>query len=86
MSPVPANRFLHYELDAWMRPQPPSVGFCRYADDAVIYCISEADAVGVEKTRNTAPGVRASAAPGEDANGVLPGYQSRGHVRQTVRE
>jgi RNA-directed DNA polymerase len=44
VSPLLANLFLHYALDAWMRRKMPSVRFCRYADDAVIHCKSEAQA------------------------------------------
>jgi len=44
VSPLLANLFLHYALDAWMRRKMPSVRFCRYADDAVIHCNSEAQA------------------------------------------
>jgi len=44
VSPLLANLFLHYTLDAWMRRKMPSVRFCRYADDAVIHCKSEAQA------------------------------------------
>lgn len=44
VSPLLANLFLHYVLDAWMRRKMPSVRFCRYADDAVIHCKSEAQA------------------------------------------
>ncbi len=39
-----ANLFLHYALDAWLRREMRSVRFCRYADDAVIHCKSEAQA------------------------------------------
>lgn len=44
MSPLLANLFLHYALDAWLRRELPSVRFCRYADDAVLHCKSEAQA------------------------------------------
>ena len=44
VSPLLANLFLHYALDAWMRREMRSVRFCRYADDAVIHCKSEAQA------------------------------------------
>lgn len=44
VSPLLANLFLHYALDAWMRREMGSVRFCRYADDAVIHCKSEAQA------------------------------------------
>ncbi len=45
VSPLLANLFLHYTLDVWLRRHLPSVRFCRYADDGVIHCRSEAQAV-----------------------------------------
>ena len=44
VSPLLANLFLHYALDTWMRREMRSVRFCRYADDGVIHCKSEAQA------------------------------------------
>src|SRR6266536_2568340 len=44
VSPVLANLFLHYALDAWMARQFPSVPFERYCDDAVVHCASQAHA------------------------------------------
>ncbi len=44
ISPLLANLFLHYVLDAWMRRTLRSVQFARYADDAVVHCKSEAQA------------------------------------------
>lgn len=44
ISPLLANLFLHYVLDAWMRRNLPIVRFCRYADDAVLHCKSEEQA------------------------------------------
>jgi len=44
ISPLLANLFLHYVLDAWMRRNTRSVRFCRYADDGVVHCKSEAQA------------------------------------------
>jgi len=44
ISPLLANLFLHYALDEWMRRSLRSVRFCRYADDGVIHCKSEAQA------------------------------------------
>jgi RNA-directed DNA polymerase len=41
ISPVLANLFLHYALDAWMVREFPAVPFERFADDAVIHCVSE---------------------------------------------
>jgi RNA-directed DNA polymerase len=43
-SPVLANLFLHYAFDAWMARTFPSVPFERYADDAVVHCVSERQA------------------------------------------
>ena len=45
MSPLLANLFLHYALDVWLRRHLRSVRFCRYADDGVIHCRSEAQAL-----------------------------------------
>jgi RNA-directed DNA polymerase len=47
ISPVLANLFLHYALDAWMVREFPTVQFERFADDAVIHCVSERQARGV---------------------------------------
>jgi RNA-directed DNA polymerase len=44
ISPVLANLFLHYGLDAWMVREFPTVAFERFADDAVIHCVSERQA------------------------------------------
>jgi RNA-directed DNA polymerase len=41
ISPLLANLFLHYALDAWMRREMHGVKFCRYADDGVIHLSSE---------------------------------------------
>jgi RNA-directed DNA polymerase len=44
VSPLLANLFLHYALDAWVRREMRSVRLCRYADDGVIHCQSEGQA------------------------------------------
>jgi group II intron reverse transcriptase/maturase len=44
VSPVLANLFLHYAFDAWMAREFPSVTFERYVDDAVVHCVSQAQA------------------------------------------
>ena len=44
VSPLLANLFLHYALDVWLRRHLRGVRFCRYADDGVIHCQSEAQA------------------------------------------
>ena len=44
VSPVLANLFLHYAFDAWMGREFPTVRFERYVDDAVVHCVSHAQA------------------------------------------
>jgi RNA-directed DNA polymerase len=44
VSPLLANLFLHYAIDAWVRREMRSVRLCRYADDGVIHCRSEVQA------------------------------------------
>ena len=44
LSPVLANLFLHYALDRWLATHHPDVPFCRYADDGVLHCRTEAEA------------------------------------------
>ena len=41
ISPVIANLFMHYAFDLWLGREFPAVEFERYADDAVIHCVSE---------------------------------------------
>ena len=41
VSPVLANLYLHYAFDMWLARQFPAVWFERYADDAVLHCVSE---------------------------------------------
>jgi group II intron reverse transcriptase/maturase len=41
VSPVLANLFMHYAFDLWLEREFPLVRFERYADDAVIHCVSE---------------------------------------------
>jgi RNA-directed DNA polymerase len=38
ISPLPANLFLHYAFDRWMRRRHPGIPFERYADDIVCHC------------------------------------------------
>jgi RNA-directed DNA polymerase len=44
ISPVLANLFMHYAFDTWLTREFPSVEFERYADDAVVHCVSERQA------------------------------------------
>ena len=42
--PMPRQLYLHYGLDAWMAREFPTIRFERFADDAVIHCVSESQA------------------------------------------
>ncbi|SET65833.1 reverse transcriptase domain-containing protein [Thorsellia anophelis] len=44
ISPVLANLFLHYTFDKWIEREFPTLPFERYADDAIIHCVSEKQA------------------------------------------
>jgi RNA-directed DNA polymerase len=44
ISPLLANLFLHYGFDLWIAREFPSVQFERFADDAVIHCVTERQA------------------------------------------
>lgn len=44
ISPLLANLFLHYVLDAWMGRKYPDIPFERYADDAVYHCKTSSEA------------------------------------------
>ncbi|WP_405364549.1 group II intron reverse transcriptase/maturase [Kitasatospora sp. NBC_00039] len=44
VSPVLANLFLHYAFDTWMTREFPTIWFERYADDAVLHCVTERQA------------------------------------------
>lgn len=45
LSPVLANLFLHYALDHWLNRTHAHVAFCRYADDGILHCRSESQAL-----------------------------------------
>ena len=45
LSPILANLFLHYALDHWLVRHHPDIPFCRYADDGILHCRSEVEAV-----------------------------------------
>lgn len=47
ISPVLANLFMHYAFDVWLEREFPTVQFERYADDAVLHCVSERQALRV---------------------------------------
>jgi RNA-directed DNA polymerase len=47
VSPVLANLFMHYAFDTWLECEFPTVEFERYADDAVVHCVTERQALQV---------------------------------------
>ena len=47
ISPLLANLFLHYGFDRWLSLEYPGCRFERFADDAVIHCVTERQAVEV---------------------------------------
>lgn len=49
ISPLLANLFLHYAFDVWMRRNHPSNPFERYADDMVVHCKNEEEAVRLKE-------------------------------------
>src|SRR6185295_4597227 len=47
VSPLLANLFLHYAFDVWMQRQHAATPFERYADDVIVHCRSEQEALTV---------------------------------------
>jgi RNA-directed DNA polymerase len=47
VSPILANLFLHFAFDRWMARNHPDCPFERYADDAVVHCVSRRQAEAV---------------------------------------
>ena len=45
ISPVLANLFMHYTFDKWMEMKSPNTPFERYADDAIVHCKTEKEAI-----------------------------------------
>ena len=44
VSPILANLFMHYAFDRWLTGMFPTVVFERFADDAVVHCVSQRQA------------------------------------------
>lgn len=49
ISPLLANMFLHYAFDEWMRRNYPQNPFARYADDMVVHCQTEKEAIELQE-------------------------------------
>jgi group II intron reverse transcriptase/maturase len=48
VSPILANTFLHYAFDLWMAWTYPNLPWCRYADDGLVHCRSEKEALALK--------------------------------------
>ena len=48
VSPILANLFLHYTFDLWMTRMHPDLPWCRYADDGLVHCRNEQEALAVK--------------------------------------
>jgi RNA-directed DNA polymerase len=48
VSPILANAFLHYAFDLWMARAYPDLPWCRYADDGLVHCRSEKEALALK--------------------------------------
>lgn len=49
ISPILANVFMHYTFDMWMKRMYPTLPWCRYADDGLVHCRTEAEARAVKE-------------------------------------
>jgi len=47
ISPLLANLYLHYTLDEWLRKYFPDNPFERYADDSIVHCKTESEAISL---------------------------------------
>jgi group II intron reverse transcriptase/maturase len=47
ISPLLANLFMHYAFDVWIKENFPNCPFERYADDGVVHCKTEREAMDV---------------------------------------
>jgi group II intron reverse transcriptase/maturase len=48
VSPILSNTFLHYAFDLWMARTHPDLPWCRYADDGLVHCHSEQEAIALK--------------------------------------
>jgi RNA-directed DNA polymerase len=47
VSPLLANLFMHYAFDLWMGRMFPKAPWCRYADDGLVHCRTEHEALAL---------------------------------------
>ena len=48
VSPVLSNLFMHYTFDVWITRTFPDLCWCRYADDGLVHCRTEEEAIAVK--------------------------------------
>lgn len=53
VSPILSNLFLHYAFDVWMTRMFPDLPWCRYADDGLVHCRTDAEAHAVKAALET---------------------------------
>jgi RNA-directed DNA polymerase len=49
IGPVLSNLFLHYAFDQWIKRAQPDIPFERYADDIIVHCVSEKQALFLKR-------------------------------------
>ena len=77
VSPVLANLVLHYAFDMFLAREFPTVSFERFADDAVVHCVTERQARQVRAAvAERLEKSRAATAPRKDQDRVLQGRQA----------
>jgi RNA-directed DNA polymerase len=76
---VLANLFMHYAFDTWLEQEFPTVEFERYADDAVVHCVTERQALQVHPDKTKIVYCQDDNRPGshEHVSFVFLGYQFR---------
>jgi group II intron reverse transcriptase/maturase len=59
ISPLLSNLYLHYTLDKWLELKYPHIAFVRYADDVVLHCRDESEAIALlERIRERLEGCK----------------------------
>ncbi len=82
VSPVLANLFMHYAFDAWLAREYPAVQFERYADDAVVHCVTQRQAQQVLAALQEQDGSgRAAVASRQNQDRVLQGHGTAARQR-----
>ncbi len=85
VSPVLANLFMHYAFDAWMAREFPTIRFERYADDAVVHCVSECQATTWRRRSRTGWPRSGCGCTRQDQDRVLQGRQPARRSSSTRR-